>query len=75
MENLSLSQKPTSPVPGASTSEEPSEDGRNSRSKLLSQWVETNKSDPLRSSLDDMLEALDMWKPENDKLVKEHVVD
>ena len=73
MENLdatkSISQRSQSPVQTTSspTQEIAAPDGRNSRSSVLAQWVEKNKSDPLRSSLDDMLEALDMWDPGNEK--------
>jgi len=31
--------------------------------KQTSHWLDNSKSNPLRSSLDDMLEALDKWEP------------
>lgn len=38
-------------------------------STVLPQWIEKSKNDPLRSSLDDMLEALDKWEPTSQRYI------
>ena len=61
--------EPSSSVSHRSPSPSADREEKVQTTKKYAEWLDKPKEDPLRSSLDEMLEALDKWEPTDKSLV------